>query len=228
MNEHKKLSKDANKRLEAISMSEKLGSGFILATNDLEIRGAGELLGDEQSGHIQTIGFSLYMDILDQAIKEQKSGNLNLSKTLMPEEVEINLDVAAFIPESYIADINTRLTTYKRIADCKNAEDIYDLQVEMIDRFGLLPIETKSLFQISELKNSIKTLGIIKLEFSKSKGRIKFSETTKVDPQKIINLIQKKPEVFQLKSQNQLNFNTNSIERNDVFDKISDILSEII
>ena len=209
-------------------MSEKLGSGFILATNDLEIRGAGELLGDEQSGHIQTIGFSLYMDILDQAIKEQKSGNLNLSKTLMPEEVEINLDVAAFIPESYIADINTRLTTYKRIADCKNAEDIYDLQVEMIDRFGLLPIETKSLFQISELKNSIKTLGIIKLEFSKSKGRIKFSETTKVDPQKIINLIQKKPEVFQLKSQNQLNFNTNSIERNDVFDKISDILSEII
>ena len=228
VNEHKKLSKDANKRLEAISMSEKLGSGFILATNDLEIRGAGELLGDEQSGHIQTIGFSLYMDILDQAIKEQKSGNLNLSKTLMPEEVEINLDVAAFIPESYIADINTRLTTYKRIADCKNAEDIYDLQVEMIDRFGLLPIETKSLFQISELKNSIKTLGIIKLEFSKSKGRIKFSETTKVDPQKIINLIQKKPEVFQLKSQNQLNFNTNSIERNDVFDKISDILSEII
>ena len=209
-------------------MSEKLGSGFILATNDLEIRGAGELLGDEQSGHIQTIGFSLYMDILDQAIKEQKSGNLNLSKTLTPEEVEINLDVAAFIPESYIADINTRLTTYKRIADCKNAEDIYDLQVEMIDRFGLLPIETKSLFQISELKNSIKTLGIIKLEFSKSKGRIKFSETTKVDPQKIINLIQKKPEVFQLKSQNQLNFNTNSIERNDVFDKISDILSEII
>ena len=209
-------------------MSEKLGSGFILATNDLEIRGAGELLGDEQSGHIQTIGFSLYMDILDQAIKEQKSGNLNLSKTLMPEEVEINLDVAAFIPESYIADINTRLTTYKRIADCKNAEDIYDLQVEMIDRFGLLPIETKSLFRISELKNSIKTLGIIKLEFSKSKGRIKFSETTKVDPQKIINLIQKKPEVFQLKSQNQLNFNTNSIERNDVFDKISDILSEII
>ena len=168
------------------------------------------------------------MDILDQAIKEQKSGNLNLSKTLMPEEVEINLDVAAFIPESYIADINTRLTTYKRIADCKNAEDIYDLQVEMIDRFGLLPIETKSLFRISELKNSIKTLGIIKLEFSKSKGRIKFSETTKVDPQKIINLIQKKPEVFQLKSQNQLNFNTNSIERNDVFDKISDILSEII
>ena len=209
-------------------MSENLGSGFILATNDLEIRGAGELLGDEQSGHIQTIGFSLYMDILDQAIKEQKSGNLNLSKTLMPEEVEINLDVAAFIPESYIADINTRLTTYKRIADCKNAEDIYDLQVEMIDRFGLLPIETKSLFRISELKNSIKTLGIIKLEFSKSKGRIKFSETTKVDPQKIINLIQKKPEVFQLKSQNQLNFNTNSIERNDVFDKISDILSEII
>ena len=209
-------------------MSEKLGSGFILATNDLEIRGAGELLGDEQSGHIQTIGFSLYMDILDQAIKEQKSGNLNLSKTLMPEEVETNLDVAAFIPESYIADINTRLTTYKRIADCKNAEDIYDLQVEMIDRFGLLPIETKSLFRISELKNSIKTLGIIKLEFSKSKGRIKFSETTKVDPQKIINLIQKKPEVFQLKSQNQLNFNTNSIERNDVFDKISDILSEII
>ena len=98
----------------------------------------------------------------------------------------------------------------------------------MIDRFGLLPIETKSLFQISELKNSIKTLGIIKLEFSKSKGRIKFSETTKVDPQRIINLIQKKPEVFQLKSQNQLNFNTNSIERNDVFDKISDILSEII
>ena len=228
VNEHKKLSKDANKRLEAISMSEKLGSGFILATNDLEIRGAGELLGDEQSGHIQTIGFSLYMDILDQAIKEQKSGNLNLSKTLMPEEVEINLDVAAFIPESYIADINTRLTTYKRIADCKNAEDIYDLQVEMIDRFGLLPIETKSLFRISELKSSIKTLGIIKLEFSKSKGRIKFSETTKVDPQKIINLIQKKPEVFQLKSQNQLNFNTNSIERNDVFDKISDILSEII
>ena len=117
VNEHKKLSKDANKRLEAISMSEKLGSGFILATNDLEIRGAGELLGDEQSGHIQTIGFSLYMDILDQAIKEQKSGNLNLSKTLMPEEVEINLDVAAFIPESYIADINSRLTTYKRIAD---------------------------------------------------------------------------------------------------------------
>ena len=132
------------------------------------------------------------------------------------------------IPEDYVPDLAVRMALYRRLNDAADKAEIEALAAEMIDRFGLLPIETKSLFRISELKNSIKTLGIIKLEFSKSKGRIKFSETNKVDPQKIINLIQKKPEVFQLKSQNQLNFNTNSIERNDVFDKISDILSEII
>ena len=225
--EDKKITSDAKKRLEAISISEKLGSGFILATNDLEIRGAGELLGDEQSGHIHTIGFTLYMEMLERAITELREGSLNYDTPLIADQTEINLHVPTYIPETYIVDVNTRLMMYKRIANCKKEEEMHELQVEMIDRFGLLPTETKNLFSTNHLKQLAHELGITKLEFSKTRGRIKFSDKTNIKPENVIKLIQNEPDKFQLKSQNQLNFVMEIEQDDDLFKKISDILVQI-
>jgi transcription-repair coupling factor (superfamily II helicase) len=202
----KLLSKDAEKRLDAITSLEDLGAGFVLATHDLEIRGAGELLGEEQSGQIHTIGFSLYMELLEEAIQTlKKGGEFNLD-SIEKNLVSVELCIPALIPENYIPDVHLRLVLYKRIANAKDEKELEKLQVEMIDRFGLLPQPTKNLFNITELKLLAQTLGIHKIEANTKNGIIEFAAKHQLNPDKIIRLIQSKPKAFKLAGENRLRF----------------------
>ncbi|HUE94894.1 transcription-repair coupling factor [Pseudomonas sp.] len=189
----KQMTDDAQKRLEAISGAQDLGAGFLLATHDLEIRGAGELLGDGQSGQIQAVGFTLYMEMLERAVKSIRKGEQpNLDQPLGGGP-EINLRVPALIPEDYLPDVHTRLILYKRIANAADEEGLKELQVEMIDRFGLLPEPTKNLVRITLLKLQAEKLGIKKVDAGPQGGRLEFAADTCVDPLTLIKLIQGAP-----------------------------------
>ncbi|MBT2119190.1 transcription-repair coupling factor [Dyella sp. LX-66] len=202
--DRKAMTADAEKRLEALASLEELGAGFTLATHDLEIRGAGELLGDEQSGQIQEIGFGLYTELLERAVRALKSGKLPDFDLSSEHETEVELHLPALIPDDYLPDVHTRLTLYKRIASARHDEALRDLQVEMIDRFGLLPEQAKTLFAIAGLKLMATPLGIRKLDFGPNGGRITFREKPEVDPMAIIRLIQGQPRVYKLDGQDKL------------------------
>ncbi len=200
------MTKEAIKRLEAIESIEDLGAGFTLATHDMEIRGAGELLGDEQSGQMQEIGFTLYNELLERAVSALKSGNTPDIDWDARHTVEIDLHVPALIPADYLPDVHTRLVLYKRIAAAKSAEALHELQVEMIDRFGLLPEPTQTLFAIHEQRFTAKALGIKKVDVYDQAGRIIFHSNPNIDPMTIIQLIQTRPGQFKLDGQDKLRF----------------------
>jgi transcription-repair coupling factor (superfamily II helicase) len=202
----KAMTGDAEKRLEAIAQADDLGAGFALASHDLEIRGAGELLGEEQSGNINTIGFTLYMEMLDRAVKAIRSGKTpNLDQPL-ELGTEINLRISALIPDEYLPDVHNRLMLYKRISNAKSPDDLNELQVEMIDRFGLLPDPTKNLFAITALKLEAERLGIRKIDAGAEGGRIEFSSETKIDPMRLIRLIQTQSRHYKLEGGDRLKF----------------------
>ena len=203
----KRLTKDAEKRLEAIASLEDLGAGFALATHDLEIRGAGELLGDEQSGQIESVGFSLYMDMLEQAVKALKEGREPSLDAMLSQQTEMELRIPALLPESYIPDVNLRLSCYKKLASANSVEELDEVQVELIDRFGLLPDAAKNLVAISEFKIQAQQLGIRRIEANSKGGVVEFSEKTAVSPAYIIELIQKQSRVFKLEGGQKLRFN---------------------
>jgi transcription-repair coupling factor (superfamily II helicase) len=202
--DRKAMTADAEKRLEALASLEELGAGFTLATHDLEIRGAGELLGDEQSGQIQEIGFGLYTELLERAVRALKSGKVPDFDLTSEHETEVELHLPSLIPDDYLPDVHTRLTLYKRIASARNEDSLRDLQVEMIDRFGLLPDPTKQLFAIAGLKLMATPLGIRKLDFGPNGGRIVFRDKPEVDPMTIIKLVQRLPRVYKLEGQDKL------------------------
>ena len=213
----KRMTKDAIKRLEAIESLEDLGAGFALATHDLEIRGAGELLGDEQSGQIASVGFTLYMDMLEQAVQALKDGKEPSLEQLLKHQAEVELKLPALLPEDYIPDINTRLSLYKKVASCGTAEELDDVQIELIDRFGLLPDAAKNLIKVSEFKLKADKLGIRKIEAGPKGGALEFAQSTKVDPTFIISLIQTQPAIYRMEGPNKLKFN---IEAKDTKDRI--------
>ncbi|GAB3293962.1 transcription-repair coupling factor [Pseudidiomarina andamanensis] len=200
----KRMTKDALKRLEAISQLEDLGAGFMLATHDLEIRGAGELLGDDQSGQIETIGFTLYMEMLEQAVKALREGKQPALDQLLQAQTEIDLRVPALLPESYIADVNTRLSLYKRIASSDNTQALHEIQVELIDRFGLLPDAVKNLVRVAELRSRAQQLGIRKIDGGPNGVNVEFATDTKVSPQVLIQLIQQQPNEYRLEGPTRL------------------------
>ncbi len=202
----KMLTADAQKRLDALESLEELGSGFTLATHDLEIRGAGELLGEEQSGSMQAIGFSLYMELLQKAVQSLKSGKKVTLAEHLRQGAEINLSLSALIPEDYLPDVHTRLILYKRIANAKSVEALHELQVEMIDRFGLLPEPAKNLFKITELKINASPIGIRKIEASSKSGKIEFEAMPNINPDKLINMIRTKPLNFKLVGSSEIKF----------------------
>ncbi|MEH6346799.1 MAG: transcription-repair coupling factor [Bermanella sp.] len=221
----KKVSKDAEKRLDAISNAQDLGAGFMLATHDLEIRGAGELLGEEQSGQIQNMGFSLYMDLLDRAVEAIKEGKeLNIDSPLS-DNAEINLRIPALIPEDYLPDVHNRLILYKRIANAKNKGELRDLQVEMIDRFGLLTNQVKYLFRVTELKFQLNQLGIVKLDAGDSLGRMEFGSQTQIDPYTMVRLVQTKPASYKLDGANAFKFIFDMPDAESRFKTIDDVLT---
>ncbi len=202
------MSADAVKRLEAIESLEDLGAGFLLATNDLEIRGAGELLGEEQSGQIHEIGFSLYSELLERAVHALKAGHQPDLDRPLDHGPEVELRVPALIPADYLPDVHARLILYKRIAGASSAGELRELQVEMIDRFGLLPEPVKNLFSVTELKIKATPLGVRKIEAGENGGRIVFGSEPNVDPLAVIRLIQDKPNTYKLDGKDKLRFTT--------------------
>ncbi len=222
----KRLTKDAEKRLEAISSLEDLGAGFALATHDLEIRGAGELLGDEQSGQIETIGFTLYMDMLDEAVTALKAGRQPSLDMLLSQQSEIDLKIPALLPDSYIPDVNLRLSFYKKLASAKDESELDDVQVELIDRFGLLPDAAKNLVKVTEFKQLAQQLGIKRIEANAKGGLIDFAEKTRVAPGYIIKLIQQQSRIFKLEGGQKLRFSIASPDAKDRLQLIANMLAE--
>jgi len=198
------MTADAVKRLEAIESMEDLGAGFTLATHDLEIRGAGELLGEEQSGQMQEVGFTMYMELLERAVNALKSGQQPELDKPLDHGAEVDLSVSALIPDDYLPDIHSRLIMYKRIASAESEEDLRELQVEMIDRFGLLPDQVKNLFRVTSFKLKATPLGIRKIEFGKDGGRIIFNDQPNIDQVTVINLIQKQAATYKMDGSNKL------------------------
>lgn len=191
------MTPDAEKRLEAIASMDELGAGFTLATHDLEIRGAGELLGEDQSGQMAEVGFSLYTELLERAVRSIRLGKLpDLDAGEEARGAEVELHVPALIPDDYLPDVHTRLTLYKRISSARDNTALRELQVEMIDRFGLLPDAAKHLFAVAELKLQCNALGIRKLELGENGGRIVFEAKPSIDPMAVIQMIQKQPKLY--------------------------------
>lgn len=219
------ISKDAGKRLEAIEAAGDLGAGYLLATHDLEIRGAGELLGDEQSGQIHSVGFGMYMDMLQRAVAALKRGEIPDADAPLDHGSEIKLHMPALIPEDYLPDINSRLILYKRIAAASDNGGLRDLQVEMIDRFGLLPDQVKNLFEISRLRIKAQELGIRAIEAGPEGGSIDFNTNTLVHPLSLVKLVQSDPRAYRLTGATRLRFQQplpDNRERQDFVEKLLD------
>ncbi len=200
------MSKDALKRLEAVEASGELGAGFMLSSHDMEIRGAGELLGEGQSGQIQEIGFTLYTELLERAVNALKSGEQPELDAPLDSGPEVDLQVAALIPEDYLPDIHARLVLYKRISSAANSDELKKLKIEMIDRFGLLPEPVKALFSVTELKQKAAYLGIKKIEAHVAGGRIIFTKAPKINTEKLIELIQSQAGIYKFDGADKLRF----------------------
>jgi transcription-repair coupling factor (superfamily II helicase) len=185
------LTPAAKKRLEAIQMMEELGSGFYLAMHDLEIRGAGEVLGESQSGEMQEVGFAMYADMLNHAVKSLKAGRE--PDLMQPFEVatEVNLHTPALLPDDYCSDVHERLVLYKRLANSETEEELRSMQEELVDRFGTLPEPARALVESHRLRILGKPLGMARLDVTAETIQIQFEAKPSVDPARIIQLIQK-------------------------------------
>jgi transcription-repair coupling factor (superfamily II helicase) len=223
----KAMTRDAVKRLEAIVSLEDLGAGFTLATHDMEIRGAGELLGEDQSGNMQAIGFTLYMEMLDKAVADLKAGRTPELETPIHQGPEIDLRLSAILPEDYINDIHIRLLMYKRIANAQTKEQLRDLQVEMIDRFGLLPQPAKQLLLVTELKMLASKLGIEKINANQQQGKMEFGPAPRIDPGVLINLIQVQAKRYQLDGPTRLKFSLDSTSNEERILEVSNLLMKL-
>jgi transcription-repair coupling factor (superfamily II helicase) len=223
----KAMIEDARKRLEAIESMEDLGAGFTLATHDLEIRGAGELLGAEQSGQIEEIGFSLYMDLLERAVQALKAGRTPQLDRPLDHGAEIDLGIPALLPADYLPDVHTRLVLYKRIASAGSPEELKELQVEMIDRFGLLPPPAKNLLDITQLKLRAQPFGIKKIEAGPASGRVLFGPEPKMDPARVIRLVQTAPKEFKLDGGDKIRFFRDLADPTQRISRVSQLVEQL-
>lgn len=216
------MTADAVKRLEAIESLEDLGVGFTLATHDLEIRGAGELLGAEQSGQIQAIGFTLYNELLARAVAALKAGEIPELNQPLDQGIEVNLGEPALLPEDYVPDVHTRLVLYKRIASAKTIDDLDDIEAELIDRFGLLPEYAKNLFQVTQLKLTALSYGVTRIEMGHEAARLRFAKQPNIDVNKLLSLIQDNPDMYKLDGAEKL---TIYAETNTIAERIDTIVN---
>jgi transcription-repair coupling factor (superfamily II helicase) len=219
------MTTDAKKRLQAIVSLENLGAGFALATHDLEIRGAGELLGEDQSGQMTTIGFSLYMELLESAVNALKEGREPSLEYLTSNQTEIEMRMPVLLPEEFIPDVNVRLSFYKRIASARHATELDELRVELVDRFGKLPDAARYLLHTAQLRQQAQQLGIKRLEGNERGGFIEFDDKNIVDPVYLIGLLQRQPQIFQLEGPVKLKFIQNLSDRTQRLKFISELLT---
>lgn len=225
--EEANLSADAVKRLDAIQSMEELGSGFFLALHDLEIRGAGEVLGDQQSGNISEIGFSLYADMLKHAVESLKNGDEPDVEAPLKATIEINFHLPALLPKNYCPDVHERLTIYKRLANTKNYKQLEILEGELIDRFGKIPPETIVLIEVHKFRQNAATIGIQKIDATNEFIVIQFDQTPNLDPEKIIDLIQNDSR-FKLLGPTRLKFSAESNDFKSRSKNINEFLSLLI
>ncbi len=221
------LTNDAAKRLDAIVSMDDLGAGFALASHDLEIRGAGELLGETQSGTIDEVGFSLYSEYLNHAIASIRDGVLT-SEVPVPEpdkQSQVELHLPALFPHDYLGNTHARLIFYKRIANSENLEALQELQIEAIDRFGLLPQPAKNLFRITAFRLCCEQLGIKKIDLHENGGWVEFHDSPAVKPDVIFSLIQRHPEQYRLAGPNTFKVTTKLSEPNERLDFVERLLN---
>ena len=192
------LARDAAKRLEAIESMEELGAGFVLATHDLEIRGAGELLGEQQSGQMTEVGLALYLDMLEHAVQALKSGREPVLDQPLAAATEVELRLPAFLPESYVGDVHVRLSLYKRIAAAADDAELDDLTAELHDRFGPLPPPAHNLLRIAKLKLVARRLGVRRLDLGPQGGTVLFEEHARIDPGTLVRMVQKGAREYRL------------------------------
>ncbi|RJG06227.1 transcription-repair coupling factor [Noviherbaspirillum cavernae] len=185
------LTKQAQRRLDAIQQMEELGSGFYLAMHDLEIRGAGEVLGENQSGEMLEIGFQLYSDMLNEAVRSLKNGKEPDLAAPLSTTTEINLHVPALLPNDFCGDVHERLSLYKRMANCETQDSIDDMQEELIDRFGKMPEPVKALIETHRLRVAAKPIGIVKIDAHTESAVLQFQPNPPIDAMRIIDLVQK-------------------------------------
>ncbi|MFL1406283.1 transcription-repair coupling factor [Marinobacter sp. M1N3S26] len=223
----KAMTADARKRLDAISEAQDLGAGFMLATHDLEIRGAGELLGDEQSGQIETIGFTLYMQLLDEAVQAIREGRTPNADLPLSHGTEMNLRIPALIPDDYLPDVHNRLMLYKRLASVKSEDELKELQVEMIDRFGLLPDPAKNLVRQTSLRIGAEGLGVVKVDAGREWLKLEFGNSTTVDPLKLVQKVQQAPDAYRLEGANTFSVRLKDDTTDGKLDAISSVLKEL-
>ena len=225
----KTLGNDAIKRIDAIQSLEELGSGFILASHDLEIRGAGELLGESQSGEIDEVGFTMYLELLQKAIQSLR-GELSEKPALDNSVVsEVNIHAPALLSDNYIPDIQLRLMTYKRIANAKNIDELIQLKEEIIDRFGLLNDAGKLLFEVTRLKLRASAFDIRKIDAGTKGIRFEFSDTPCIDAGILLQLIQQESHTYKLEGPNCLRISREHKEvaqRVDTIDRFIQILED--
>ena len=195
VNDLSNLTKQSQRRLDAIQQMEELGSGFYLAMHDLEIRGAGEVLGENQSGEMLEVGFQLYSDMLNEAVRALKAGKEPDLAAPLSSTTEINLHVPALLPADYCGDVHERLSIYKRLANCESQDRIDGMQEELIDRFGKMPDAVKALVETHRLRIAAKSVGIVKIDAHGEAASLQFMEQPPIDPIKIITLIQKNRQV---------------------------------
>ena len=220
------LNANAKKRLEAIQMMEDLGAGFYLAMHDLEIRGAGEVLGDSQSGGIQDIGFTMYSDMLNAAVKSLKAGREPDLLRPLNVSTEINLHTPALLPETYCGDVHERLVIYKRLANCGDETALDQLQEELIDRFGLLPVPTQTLVDCHRLRILGKPLDLLKIDASAQAIMVQFGRDTPIHPHRVIELVQQK-RYYKLAGQDKLRIEKKLENVRERVTEIKNILLEL-
>jgi len=223
------LTPEAKRRLLAIAAHEDLGAGFNLASHDLEIRGAGELLGAEQSGEITEVGFTLYNRLLERAVNELRSGRTVALDAPLASGCEVELHLPALLPDDYLPDVHARLILYRRIAAAEDAEGLRELQIEMIDRFGLLPQPAKNLFAAAELRLRALALGLSRIDVGDDGGTLVFGEPERIDPLRLVRLIQGAPRHYRLDGDQRLRLlvgGTSVAERVALVDAVLDALSD--
>ena len=200
------MTADAIKRLEAVEALGELGAGFNLATHDLEIRGAGEILGDDQSGQIQEVGYAFYTSLLERAVSALRAGKSPALDRPLDTGAEIDVREPALIPEDYVPDVHARLIMYKRIASARSDLELEDLMVETIDRFGPMPPAARLLFDLTHLKLQAAPLGVRKIDAGATGGRVLFHPEPDVDPGSVIRLVQNEPDRFRFDGAERLRF----------------------
>ncbi|MGV6827570.1 MAG: transcription-repair coupling factor [bacterium] len=224
----KQMTADARKRLEALESLEDLGAGFTLATHDLEIRGAGELLGEDQSGQIQEIGYTLYTEMLNQAVEAIKAGRQPELDRPLDHGTEVDLHVPALIPEDYLPDVHMRLIQYKRIASAESDQALRELKVEFIDRFGLLPTAVSNLFDVTAMKLRFQQYGIRKVDAGPAGGRIEFNDNPNIDPVHLIKLIQTDAKTFKMDGQSRMKFTADLADTEKRVQKVQQLLDRVV